>query len=312
MTKFDSNDLRQALGTFATGVTVITACSADDELAGVTANSFTSVSLDPPLILWCLASNSDSLRIFQDAEYFAVNILASYQKPLSNHFAKRQADKFRDMDFRRGLGQAPILSECLTVLECRSRQMYESGDHWILIGEIENYETSHMEALLFHLGSYAISLPLPTDESGVINTINTPEDGDDSLFSLLFQAIHAYQEKFELRQNEIIESNYEARVITLLRKYTELEIEEVCQMIQTPRTDTQAILENLSKKGFVWIDSNPVNVKAGLSRDGKIKSEELHHMAIEHDLEISKLFESCNAEAFRDSLKQIIKWGETE
>ncbi len=85
---FQSGEFRQVLGTFATGVTVVTARSNTGELAGLTANSFTSVSLGPPLILWCLANSSDNLGIFQTAKYFAINILAADQKELSNHFAK--------------------------------------------------------------------------------------------------------------------------------------------------------------------------------------------------------------------------------
>ena len=159
-----SVEFRQALGSFATGVTVVTAAGADGAMAGVTANSFTSVSLEPPLILWCLANTSDSLAVFREAAYFAVNILASGQVRLSDHFARRQEDKFSEVRFRRGRGGAPLLEGCVTWLQCRTAAQHDMGDHRVFVGEVVGFETSWEEALLFHRGSYGISLPLPGDD----------------------------------------------------------------------------------------------------------------------------------------------------
>ena len=308
MGKFESSEFRQALATFATGVTVITAASENGERVGVTANSFTSVSLDPPLILWCLASTSESLKIFQDVGYFSVNILAADQKTLSTHFAKRLEDKFSKIPYKSGLGGAPLLENCITSLQCRSRQQYEVGDHWIFIGEVEKYETTAKEALLFHLGSYGLSLPLPTDESSVIGSINNPEFHEDSLFSLLIQAIHAYQEKFESKQKQLFESNYEARIITVLHKYNELDINDICQMIQIPRIDAASILNDLKGKDLVDFHSDELYEGVKLTSIGQNKSDELIEFAKQHDSDIYALFGKCDAKSFRENLVRIIHW----
>jgi flavin reductase (DIM6/NTAB) family NADH-FMN oxidoreductase RutF/DNA-binding MarR family transcriptional regulator len=310
MGNFEPGEFRQALGTFATGVTVVTASSGNGELAGVTANSFTSVSLEPPLVLWCLASSSDNLQIFQSARYFAVNILASDQETVSSHFAKRQENKFDNISYQPGLGGAPLLENCMTRLQCRTKEKYEAGDHWIFLGEVEKFDTTSREALLFHLGSYATSLPLPSDESSVIGSIKTPETHDDSLFSLLLQGIHAYQEKFESRQKKIIESNYEARILTILHKYTQLDIDGICQMIQMPKSDTGIVLKDLNNKGLIRFDGNHENEKVSLTASGLRKSEELFDLAKQHDVDVYSLFQNCDADAFRDNLQRIISWAQ--
>jgi len=311
MTKFETSEFRQALGTFATGVSVITACLDNKELAGVTANSFTSVSLDPPLILWCLASTSDSLKIFQEATHFAVNILASDQKPLSTHFAKKMENKFTAFPFNPGLGGAPLLNNCMTWLQCSTKEKHEIGDHWVFIGEVLTFESTAKEALLFHLGNYGISLPLPTDESSVIGSTNKPENSDDSLFSLLLQAIHAYQEKFESKQKQLFESNYEARIITVLNKYHELDLNEICQMIQMPKTDTSTILNTLKNKKFIEFHSKTEQKIIKLTEEGQIKSDALIALAKQHDRDVYALFGDCNADAFRDYLSRIINWAKS-
>jgi flavin reductase (DIM6/NTAB) family NADH-FMN oxidoreductase RutF/DNA-binding MarR family transcriptional regulator len=308
MNKFETSEFRQALGTFATGVAVITATTENGEPAGVTANSFTSVSLDPPLILWCLASASDSLKIFKDATHFAVNILASDQKNMSTHFAKRMENKFAKIPFVAGLGGAPLLDNCMTQLQCSSKEKYEVGDHWVFVGEVEKFESTSKEALLFHLGSYGISLPLPTDESSLIGSINKPETNDDSLFSLLLQAIHAYQEKFESKQRQLFESNYEARIITILHKYNELDINDICQMIQMPKTDTSTVLNALKDKGLVTYNTATQKHNVKMTEEGLEKAEELITFAKQHDRDVYALFGQCDADAFRDNLMRIIHW----
>ncbi|NNE37908.1 MAG: flavin reductase family protein, partial [Gammaproteobacteria bacterium] len=214
-----STELRKALGTFATGVTVVTAESEAGELAGLTVNSFTSVSFSPPLILWCLASSSENLSTFKSTEYFAVNILASDQRSLSNHFATRKYDKFKNISYTSGMGNSPLIDGCVSWIQCKTTQMYEAGDHWIIIGEIVKLKTTSKESLIFNQSHYGVSLPLPIEE----NDTNIPDDliysDSDSYFSLLFQAIHSYQENFEKHQHEIIESDYEARVMAVLHHY---------------------------------------------------------------------------------------------
>jgi flavin reductase (DIM6/NTAB) family NADH-FMN oxidoreductase RutF len=150
----DPRDFRVALGSYATGVTIITAAGADNKPYGLTCNSFTSVSLNPPLVLWSLVLYSSSLSIFQNATHFAVNVLGASQWELANKFAKSSDDKFTGVDWRPGLGNAPLLTESIANFQCRSVNRYYGGDHVIFLGAVEAYSYTHKEPLLFARGGY--------------------------------------------------------------------------------------------------------------------------------------------------------------
>ncbi|MES2262785.1 MAG: flavin reductase family protein [Pseudomonadota bacterium] len=156
-TPLDQKEFRKALGTFATGVTVITALAADGTPVGVTASSFNSVSLDPPMVLWSLAKNSRSLAAFTHSPYFAVHILAVEQDELSNRFAKSGADKFAGLAVQAGAGGVPLLPGCAARLQCRTTFQYEGGDHIIFVGEVVDLDRCDASPLVFHGGRYAVA-----------------------------------------------------------------------------------------------------------------------------------------------------------
>ncbi|MGV7217149.1 flavin reductase family protein [Bradyrhizobium sp. UFLA05-112] len=150
----DPRDFRAALGTYATGVTIITAAGPDGKPYGLTCNSFASVSLNPPLVLWSLVVYSSSLTVFQNASHFAVNVLGASQQALANTFAKSSDDKFTGVDWSPGLGNAPVLAEGVANFQCRSVNRYYGGDHVIFLGAVEAYSYNRNEPLLFARGSY--------------------------------------------------------------------------------------------------------------------------------------------------------------
>ncbi len=150
----DHRALRDALGAFATGITVVTALDADGRAIGLTVNSFNTVSLDPPLILWSLSRASPNLATFRAASHFAVNVLAAGQQALSERFARRGADKFAGLEWASGLGGAPLLPGCCAVLECRNELQHDGGDHLIFIGRVERYSRGDAEPLLYFGGRY--------------------------------------------------------------------------------------------------------------------------------------------------------------
>jgi 3-hydroxy-9,10-secoandrosta-1,3,5(10)-triene-9,17-dione monooxygenase reductase component len=152
---FDPTEFRKALGTFATGVTIITTRTADGAPVGLTANSFNSVSLSPPLVLWSLANTSASLDIFRKAEYWAVHVLATDQEELSGRFARRGIDKFAGLDIETGQGGTPLLRGCAARFECRTAFQYEGGDHLIFVGEVLGFDRAESAPLVFHGGKYA-------------------------------------------------------------------------------------------------------------------------------------------------------------
>ena len=149
---FEALDLRRAMGGFATGVTVVTSRSPSGQAAGVTVNSFCSVSLDPPLVLWCLARRAPSLPVFARASHFAIHVLSSDQAALSRRFSRPAEDKFAGLMTADGLGGVPLLDGAAVRFECRREHDYESGDHLILIGRIERYCYCDRAPLLFHVG----------------------------------------------------------------------------------------------------------------------------------------------------------------
>ena len=154
-TAFDAAEFRKALGAFATGVTIITTRAEDGTLVGLTASSFNSVSLNPPLVLWSLAETAASLPAFRAASHWAVHVLASSQEDLSGRFSKRGIDKFAGLDLDTGAGGVPLLKGCTARFECRNAFQYEGGDHIIFVGEVLNFERSDAAPLVFHGGRYA-------------------------------------------------------------------------------------------------------------------------------------------------------------
>ncbi len=152
----DSRALRNALGRFATGVTIVTAIDMDGHPIGLTVNSFSAVSLDPALVLWCLDNSSHNLAAFRKASHFAVNILAADQQEISNRFATWPADRFAGLVWQPGAGGAPLFPGCCATFEVANETDHAAGDHTIFIGRVERFtETPDLGPLLFHAGRYA-------------------------------------------------------------------------------------------------------------------------------------------------------------
>ena len=149
-----ATSLRAALGRFATGVTIITCRGADGGPVGLTANSFTSLSLDPPLVLWSLRQASASLAAFQAADHFVINVLAETQVDLSRRFAAATTDKFAEGVWVDGHGGAPVLGGCAAVFECRTETRQIAGDHVLFIGRVLRLADLAVAPLLFQGGHY--------------------------------------------------------------------------------------------------------------------------------------------------------------
>jgi 3-hydroxy-9,10-secoandrosta-1,3,5(10)-triene-9,17-dione monooxygenase reductase component len=161
-------EFRHILGHFATGVTVITTCDADGVPRGFTANAFTSLSLDPPLVVVCVDKRSHTYPALQASRAaFAVNILSRDQEELSRLFASKEQDKFSGLSFSLGpLGQ-PILHEVLAFLECRVIERFPGGDHTILVAEVHHLGTvADEEPLLYYRGAYTSTGPYPGSRAG--------------------------------------------------------------------------------------------------------------------------------------------------
>jgi flavin reductase (DIM6/NTAB) family NADH-FMN oxidoreductase RutF len=150
----DAPRLRRALGRFATGVTVITARGADGRPLGFTANSFNSVSIDPPLILWSLSRRSERLGAYRGASAYAVNILTAAQEGLARQFAAPAEDRFDGVVWEEGLEGAPVLPDALAVFECLHEAVYPAGDHELFIGRVERVRERPGKPLTFFGGDF--------------------------------------------------------------------------------------------------------------------------------------------------------------
>ncbi|MDJ0349596.1 flavin reductase family protein [Cryobacterium sp. PH29-G1] len=160
-TPFDTIDLRNTLGKFATGVTVITTRGADGRHVGITANSFTSVSLDPPLLLFCLANSSPILPVFETAEHFAIHVLAVDQHQLSRQFATPAIDKFSGLAVTEDDVGTPEIQDVLARFSCRTVSRTTEGDHTIFIGHVRSYKRLEGDPLVFFSGKYRVSQDHP-------------------------------------------------------------------------------------------------------------------------------------------------------
>jgi flavin reductase (DIM6/NTAB) family NADH-FMN oxidoreductase RutF/DNA-binding MarR family transcriptional regulator len=193
---FSPRDFRAALGMFATGVTIVTARTASGELAGLTANSFNSVSLDPPLVLWSLARAAGSMAAFANGQHYAINVLAASQQALAEQFAARDVDRWQGVDFGEGVSGAPLIEGCVATFECFNRSQYIEGDHVIFVGEVERCtRNAQASPLLYHGGRFYTEHPLQADPSAP-----QPPDGrfvGSYLGYLLGQANHAVYRDFE-------------------------------------------------------------------------------------------------------------------
>lgn len=154
MSTLDPIQLRNAFGSFVTGVTVVTCNDPHGNPVGMTANSFTSVSLDPPLCLWSIAKTATNFAAFHTGTHFAIHILHSGQEDLSRHFATKNIDKFLDVPHQLGIGNSPILADYSARFECEIEHRYAGGDHIILVGRILSFDNLDKEPLVFLKGQY--------------------------------------------------------------------------------------------------------------------------------------------------------------
>jgi flavin reductase (DIM6/NTAB) family NADH-FMN oxidoreductase RutF len=154
MKSFDTRELRNAFGSFMTGVTVVTAVSKTGEKVGFTANSFTSVSVDPPLLLVCPATNLSSFDVFNNCEHFAVNVLAEDQKDISNTFASSKGDRFAQIDWQFDENGCPIISGSVAHFSCSTFNNVPAGDHILLVGQVTNFSANEKFGLGYAKGGY--------------------------------------------------------------------------------------------------------------------------------------------------------------
>jgi len=242
-------EFRNALGSFATGVTIATTKDSEGNPVGVTASSFNSVSLDPPLVLWSLAKSSHSRAAFCESGHFAVHVLAASQEELSNKFARSGADKFDSVDWREGELGSPVFDQHAALFQCKIRHQYEGGDHIILVGEVVDFEAREEAPLLFHGGSYAERRARPKDEAQASVDTEHGRFSDDFLFYLLsrahFQTSQPTREKLE----ELGSSMEEYLSLAVLSMEAPLGQQELgTRLVHTGHAPSKRLLDLMTRK----------------------------------------------------------------
>lgn len=254
-TAIDVTDFRYALGQFATGVTVITSTDEALQPVGVTASSFNSVSLDPPLVLWSLAKNSNSLSAFEQSGYFCVHVLTAAQEDISQKFATKGADKFSDMEWTRGEGQLPLLPEFAARFQCKTTYQYEGGDHVIFVGEVIDFEKTGEPPLVFHAGRYALAKNKDSKERPG-DAVNLEQGSfNDNFFLYLLSRAH-YQVSYSMHQEfEKAGVNHsEYLTLTVLGMSGALSWQDLQTLIEhTGHAPDHGIMNDMQDKGLVRV-----------------------------------------------------------
>jgi 4-hydroxyphenylacetate 3-hydroxylase, reductase component len=281
---FNNIEFRNALGNFATGVTVITARDLGDKgYVGITANSFNSVSMDPPLVLWSIGKSARSLPAYEKAGYFAINVLAADQVDISNRFATRQADKFNAIDFRTGVEGLPILNGCAAVFQCQTNMMYEGGDHIIFVGEVLEFESVDKPGLVFSKGKYALSQPHPALKDHIESR---EQSGFVAAYThyLLLMAAQAFENSFlPILSQAGINSHYEWRVLALLNDRNGQTADELAEHTPAKYAFISEVLKGMISGGLVEMHKRASVDYFDLTTNGRRKVCELQAAALVHE-----------------------------
>lgn len=306
MPQTDPIQFRNALGQFATGVTVVTTKDKNNEPVGVTASSFNSVSLNPPLVLWSLAKSSGSLKSYETSGGFNVHILASHQDALSNQFARPGNDKFVNVAWKPCDRGHPILPEYAALFRCETQYQYEGGDHIIFVGKVIEYETHNYPVLVFHGGKYADAKTKQVKPQMQIPSVDL-EGGQYTEEFLLYLLSRAhFQSSYPIRKacTAIGMSEPEYFCLSLLSLNSALSSEEIVAKLEhTGHHPDDEIFARLDRKGWINGDKSAISISdAGRETFIKLLAQS---KALEQ--QIVKYFTEEELEGAKVFLKKLIK-----
>lgn len=301
---FDPLQLRKVFGKFATGVTVVTTDSAGKPV-GITCNSFSSVSLDPPLLLWSLRKANYSYADFVGSKHFAVNILASDQIELSARFAKSGIDKFADVSFTRGHGDAPVLSGTTATFECRVDVIHDAGDHVVIVGHILAFASADRAPLIFSDGRYVDTVERPPLRAEAEDRRQVTDDPLHQFISvLLLRAFHRVLELLSEARSEIGVTVNESRLLTVADAYPGNRLEDLLPRTYLAASAMEDALKTLRQRGYLAVDPQGKIVVKELGRQ-KVNAYNARFKELE-----AYLFRSLSSEqidAFRRVLLSIME-----
>lgn len=300
-TAIDPLKFRLALGNFATGVAIMTAQNAKGEKVGITANSFNSVSLNPPLILWSLDKKSSTYMVFAEATHFTVNILSGSQIELSNRFSRRNIDKFQGTHFHLGTGSAPILENCSAVFECETYQIIEGGDHWIIFGKVISFSDEGRSPLVYHQGIYSAVTPHPLLQLKDQDTAHVEELGQLHQGSLYHNVCYLMSRAFKFYQTDYIPKQLvtgfrtsEARMLLVLGSGTASSKADLPRDIAMPMQEIKRAA-NVLKQDELLVETEQFYE---LTEKGKKTAHFLFELADQHQNEVFSKYSADEKKTF--------------
>jgi 3-hydroxy-9,10-secoandrosta-1,3,5(10)-triene-9,17-dione monooxygenase reductase component len=302
---------RSALGAFATGVTIVTTRTRSGVDVGLTANSFNSLSLDPPMVLWSLAKNAKSLPAFVESSYFAVHVLSASQEALSHTFATRGADKFSGLAIERGRGDIPLLDGCSARFQCRTAVKYEGGDHLVFIGEVEAFDHFDRPPLVFHGGRYAATVARPRPAPAAAAEAADPDSSFSEDF-LIFLLGRAHFQLFlslrrDLERHGLTE--WQWFVLSILGVRDNRTIAELDEILwRTGTRVTYELIAGLVAAGFAHLHgSNDPHARVTLTEAGRRIVIELVAAAKATESHAESNIGFAEAQVLKQALRSIIR-----
>ncbi|HYQ52967.1 MAG TPA: flavin reductase [Pseudomonas sp.] len=306
---FDPQAFRTALGTFTTGVTIITTQAEDGTPVGITANSFNSVSLNPPLVLWSLSKNARSLPAFSEGRHWNVHVLSTEQESLSGRFARQGEDKFCELPFESGISGAPLLQDCTARFQCRTAFQYEGGDHVIFVGEVLAFDHSDRAPLAFQSGQYALAMRKPRSELRLATTPPPPECSytEDLLGYLLgrshYQMLHALR---RLLKNQQLDEHAFFILSTLCIR-DNLTLDEINGFVgYTGHVVSSSSMRFLERQHLVAREVGDGEARYVLTADGREASLQEIALAKAVEEDIAARLGAGDAQALKVLLKRLI------
>lgn len=304
---FEGRALRDAFGSFATGVTIVTTTGPGGVDIGLTANSFSSVSLDPPMVLWSLARTSLNMEAFRNSRHFAVHILSADQEALSGRFASKGIDRFAELTLDRGPDGIPMLQECMARFACKLAYQYEGGDHVIFVGEIVDFSHSAQEPLVFHGGRYGMLLPKYA--AAAADSVDGPSNlsPDD----LLYQISNAY-----LRTRQTVIDQLEARqwtaeeyaVLSIIAREDGLCMPDIVSRSEKVRGQgiSTAVVQTLVGRGLLQeVDADDGHIGVRLTAEGRVAVLELIAIRKSSEAEVQSSLDPSEVQLLKHLLTRL-------
>lgn len=305
----DTRELRRTLGQFATGVTIVTCLADDGTPVGMTANSFSSVSLDPPLVLWSLDRRARSFPHFSTARHFAFSVLAQDQVDLSNRFAQPGAEKFASVDWRPGIAGVPLIPDPAAHFECAQHATFDGGDHLIIVGRVERFVRYDRRALVFAHGRYGAVAPHPGTAGDAAEAAHERHPYDDFLVPLLFRAYNhvfrGFQESLAAEES----TGPQMRILAILSAAGPTDEETLLTRTMLSQSSYAEARDSLLSSRFVRRAGDGA---LAVTPSGETKLGDLLRRAAERERESTRALDPAEVELLRVLLQKLVRHHEGE